>query len=134
MEIKEIKKIIKDFEKSSLMMLELEYEGFKLKLSKASPLQEKSEIPNYPLPKEGGTIVKSPLVGTFYLTGGLNETPFVKEGDVVEPGQVLCMVEAMKTMNEIQSPIHATVKCILVNNKQAVGYHQNLMELTPYDE
>ncbi len=134
MEIKEIQKIIKDFEKSSLMVLELEYEGFKLKLSKASPVLEVSTPPNSPLSKEEGTIVKSPLVGTFYLTGGPNETPFVKEGDVVEPGQVLCMVEAMKTMNEIQSPIHATIKRILVNNKQAVGYHQDLMELTPYGE
>lgn len=71
-----------------------------------------------------GSIVKSPLVGTFYQSASPESEPFVKEGDIVKKGQVLGIVEAMKLMNEIESEYDGTVKEILVKNEQMVEFGQ----------
>ncbi|MDD7389036.1 MAG: acetyl-CoA carboxylase biotin carboxyl carrier protein [Lachnospiraceae bacterium] len=73
-----------------------------------------------------GNIIKSPLVGTFYAAPAEDAAPFVKTGDVVEKGQVLAIIEAMKLMNEIESDYAGTVAEILVENGQAVEYGQPL--------
>lgn len=73
-----------------------------------------------------GNIVKSPLVGTFYAAPAEDAAPFVKAGDVVEKGQVLAIIEAMKLMNEIESDYAGTVAEVLVENGQAVEYGQPL--------
>ena len=70
--------------------------------------------------------MKSPLVGTFYAAPAEDAAPFVKAGDVVEKGQVLAIIEAMKLMNEIESDYAGTVAEVLVENGQAVEYGQPL--------
>lgn len=132
MEFKEIQKIIKSFESSTLQTLELEQDGFKLKLSKATPLTNITQSIDPIEPTNDNIIITSPLVGTFYSAGGVNEVPFVQVGDIVEEGQVLCLVEAMKIMNEIIAPEKGEIKQIYVANKEAVGFHTPLMELVPY--
>jgi acetyl-CoA carboxylase biotin carboxyl carrier protein len=71
-------------------------------------------------------LVKSPIVGTFYESPSPGSLPFVKPGDNVTQGQVLCIVEAMKLMNEIDSDVAGEVVKILVNNGQPVEYGQPL--------
>ncbi|PKO84738.1 MAG: acetyl-CoA carboxylase biotin carboxyl carrier protein [Betaproteobacteria bacterium HGW-Betaproteobacteria-11] len=73
-----------------------------------------------------GHTVKSPMVGTFYRAGGPDAPPFVEIGQMVTAGQTLCIVEAMKLMNEIESDATGTIKAILVENGQAVEFGQPL--------
>jgi acetyl-CoA carboxylase biotin carboxyl carrier protein len=75
--------------------------------------------------------VKSPIVGTFYRASAPNEKPFVSVGDQVEKGSVLCIVEAMKLMNEIDSEVAGEVVAVHVENGQAVEYGQRLFSVRP---
>jgi acetyl-CoA carboxylase biotin carboxyl carrier protein len=75
--------------------------------------------------------VKSPIVGTFYEAPGPGALPFVKPGDQVSAGQVLCIIEAMKLMNEIESDTSGEVVKVLVNNGQPVEYGQPLFSIRP---
>ena len=72
-------------------------------------------------------IIKSPMVGTFYKAPSPESPAFVKVGDLVEPGKTVCIIEAMKIMNEIKSEIKGTVKEIVVENAQAVEFGQPLI-------
>lgn len=76
-------------------------------------------------------IVKSPIVGTFYEAPSSGAEPFVKLGDHVEPGQVLCIIEAMKLMNEIESDVGGEVMRIFVENGQPVEYGEPLFAIRP---
>ena len=71
-------------------------------------------------------VIKSPLVGTFYRSPSPGAPPFVEEGDIVSPGQVLCIIEALKVMNEIESDVRGRVEKILVENGETVEYGQPL--------
>ncbi len=75
--------------------------------------------------------VRSPLVGTFYRTPSPGAPPYVEEGDEVEEGQTLCIVEVMKLFNEIPSPVSGKIKRILVEHAEGVEYDQVLMEIEP---
>jgi acetyl-CoA carboxylase biotin carboxyl carrier protein len=75
--------------------------------------------------------VESPMVGTFYRAPQPGAPPFVEEGDAVEPGQTLCILEAMKLMNEVKAEIEAVVRAIHPANAEAVEYGQLLFELEP---
>ena len=75
--------------------------------------------------------VKSPMVGTFYRSAGPDKESFVKIGDVVKPGQVLCIIEAMKLFNEIESEVSGKVVKILVDNAKPVEYDQPLFLVEP---
>ncbi len=80
-----------------------------------------------PAPEEPkGHEVKSPMVGTFYRAPGPGAKPFVEVGQAVKPGDTLCIIEAMKLLNEIEAEVSGTVKEILVENGQAVEYGQVL--------
>jgi acetyl-CoA carboxylase biotin carboxyl carrier protein len=81
-------------------------------------------IPAIDEPK--GHLVKSPMVGTFYRASGPGAKPFVELGQAVKPGDTLCIIEAMKLLNEIEAEVAGTVKEILVENGQAVEYGQAL--------
>lgn len=81
--------------------------------------------------EEGLHTVKSPIVGTFYEAPGPGALPFVKPGDQVAAGQVLCIIEAMKLMNEIESDMSGEVVKVLVSNGQPVEYGQPLFAIRP---
>ena len=74
-----------------------------------------------------GTIVPSPMVGTFYRASGPGEAPFVEEGKTVSKGETLCIIEAMKILNQIESEVSGTVRAILVQDGQPVEYGEPLM-------
>jgi acetyl-CoA carboxylase biotin carboxyl carrier protein len=81
--------------------------------------EEKSELPE-------GQVVKSPMVGTFYRSASPGSDPFVEIGSSIKSGETLCIVEAMKLLNEIESDCSGTVKAILVENGQPVEYGEPL--------
>ena len=81
--------------------------------------------------EEGVHMVHSPIVGTFYEAPSPGAPPFVKPGDMVEVGQVLCIVEAMKLMNEIESDVAGEIVKRLVENGQPIEYGQELFAIRP---
>jgi acetyl-CoA carboxylase biotin carboxyl carrier protein len=87
--------------------------------------------PAPPAPEEGLHMVKSPIVGTFYEAPSPGAPPFVKAGDMVEVGQVLCIVEAMKLLNEIESDVAGEVVKKLAVNGQPIEYGQELFVIRP---
>jgi acetyl-CoA carboxylase biotin carboxyl carrier protein len=84
-----------------------------------------------PAVEAGLQAVRSPIVGTFYGSPSPGSPPFVKPGDSVEVGQVLCIVEAMKLMNEIESDVAGEVVAALVSNGQPIEYGQELFTIRP---
>ena len=78
-------------------------------------------------PASEGHVVKAPMVGTFYRAAAPGSASFVEVGDAVQPGDPLCIIEAMKLMNEIEADQAGIVKAILVENGQAVEYGQPLV-------
>jgi acetyl-CoA carboxylase biotin carboxyl carrier protein len=78
------------------------------------------------LPAPEGHVVKSPMVGTFYRSASPGAEPFVEIGDTVQQGDTLCIVEAMKLMNEIEADAGGTIKAILAENGQPVEFGQSL--------
>ncbi len=142
MDLEKLRKIISIFEASSLSELEIEEEGVRFRLVKrtSQPLINEREIPQMEqieVPKESFKeekkedenklfYVRSPLVGTFYRAPSPDRPPFVEEGQFVRVGQTLCIIEAMKVMNEITSEVNGTIKKILVENGHPVEYDQEL--------
>lgn len=155
MDLKYLQKVIKMLDSSELAEIEIEEEGTKLRLSKprpkvisgmtqiaatpqAAPVQlavpaavpeaaktdagKKEEVHN-----ENIYEVRSPMVGTFYRTPSPDADPYVKPGDSVKSGDVICIIEAMKLMNEIESEVSGKVVKVLVENGTAVEYDQPLM-------
>ena len=136
MDTGKIKEIISIFEQSPLSTLELEADDLKIKLSKdgaGSPLSvERVEQPQ-PKPVEHaaeiaeGDAVRSPLVGTFYAAASENAKPFVEIGQTVKQGDILCIIEAMKVMNEIHAPRSGVIREILVQDGAMVQFDEELM-------
>ena len=148
MEYQEIKKLMDDMGNSKLTELEIELpDGIKISMKKEdakklsapvpavipqaqppmniiqaqAPLEVKNEIT-----KPEGNIVKSPMVGTFYSKSSPTADPFVKIGSKVKKGDTLCIIEAMKLMNEIESEFDGEIVDILVNDDEMVEYGQSL--------
>jgi len=99
------------------------------------PLQTVQVAPARPAPvveEENTLAVKSPIVGTFYSAASPGAAPFVGVGDVVKPGQVLCIVESMKLMNEIESEVAGTIIARLVENGAPVEYGATLFTVRPH--
>ena len=82
-------------------------------------------------PKEELHVIKSPIVGTFYAAPSPEAPPFVKVGDNIQAGQVVCIIEAMKLMNEIEADMGGEVVGVLAENGQPVEYGQSLFALRP---
>ncbi len=146
----EINKFIKLLDEKNLAEFELEVEGFKIKLARrapaapayaapSSPAPAPSLAPNHPasFPAEPAEIpgafvhIVSPMVGTFYRAPAPNSPPFVEVGEPVKKGQTLCIVEAMKLMNEIESEADGIIKEILVENGKPVEFGQRLFTIIP---
>jgi acetyl-CoA carboxylase biotin carboxyl carrier protein len=87
--------------------------------------------PPAPAPEENLHMVKSPIVGTFYEAPSPGAPPFVKVGDTVEVGQVLCIVEAMKLLNEIESDVAGEIVKKIASNGQPIEYGQELFTIRP---
>lgn len=85
-----------------------------------------------PVEADNTLAVKSPIVGTFYASAAPGAAPFVSVGDVVKPGQVLCIVESMKLMNEIESEVSGTIVARLVENGAPVEYGASLFTVRPH--
>lgn len=96
-----------------------------------APKEEAPKPEAAPASSGNGVEVKSPMVGTFYAAPKPGADPFVKVGDTVEVGQVLCIVEVMKLMNNIEAKTAGTVTEILVDNEDAVEHGQTLMVIEP---
>lgn len=151
MDIKEIKEIVKLIDSSSITEFELEKESFKISIKKGQP-----EIRNvdyqYTVPIVQGNLggksieceknsndikkeekdiylVKSPIVGTFYSSPGPDKEAFVKAGDKVKKGDVLCIIEAMKLMNEVTSDVDGEIAEVLAEDKSIVEYGQPLFKV-----
>jgi len=97
----------------------------------AVPAVPAPAAPAAPVPEEGLQTVKSPIVGTFYEAPSPGAPPFVKAGDSVEVGQVLCIVEAMKLLNEIESDVAGEIVKKLAVNGQPIEYGQELFVIRP---
>jgi acetyl-CoA carboxylase biotin carboxyl carrier protein len=89
-----------------------------------------AEKPSLP-PSDGTVLVKSPIVGTFYECAAPGTPPFVRVGESVQPGKVLCIIESMKLMNEIEAEIAGVIEAKLVPNGQPVEYGEALFVIRP---
>jgi acetyl-CoA carboxylase biotin carboxyl carrier protein len=100
-------------------------------VSAAAPVQESTEKKN-DTPLAGNFItIKAPMIGTFYRSSAPDKDPFVKVGDKIKKGDVLCVIEAMKLFNEIQSETSGKIVKVMVDNAQAVEYDQPLFLVEP---
>ena len=103
----------------------------------ATPLQSAAPVPlekTEAAPKAeiiAGTSFRSPMIGTFYRSAGQDKDPFVKVGDKVEKGTVLCIIEAMKLFNEIESEMSGTIVKIIADDASPVEYDQPLFIIAP---
>lgn len=147
----EIKELIDLVAEKQFNEFELERGAFRLRLSRgvrfaevaataiapvavagaasAAPESAPAVVPSpsaSPAPEESLYMVTSPIVGTFYRAASPTAEPFVKVGDPVDAGKTLCIIEAMKLMNEIQSDVSGTIAKIFVENGQPVEYGQPL--------
>jgi acetyl-CoA carboxylase biotin carboxyl carrier protein len=109
-----------------------QYAGPPILASSPAPAKTSTATESPPAePSEDLYLIKSPMVGTFYNAPSPNAPPFVKPGDVVQIGQVLCIIEAMKLMNEIESEVAGEIVRIYVENGQPVEYGQSLFAIKP---
>jgi acetyl-CoA carboxylase biotin carboxyl carrier protein len=147
----EITKLVSFLEEKHLTHFELEVEGFKIKISRAlpqvpAPAKVSSPAPaSQPEPARPATqaspaaaeaadefhYITSPMVGTFYRAPDPASPPFVEIGEEVKKGQTLCIIEAMKLMNEIESDVDGVVAEIYVENGKPVEFGQRLFSIRP---
>lgn len=127
MDLEELRRLCALMREEGLEELTVEEGGRRVTLRRAV----QAVAPQAPPPPTTGILVRSPVVGTFWLRPAPGEPPFVKVGDVVQPGQVLCIVEAMKVMNEIRAETAGVVEEILAEEGAAVEYGQPLFRLRP---
>lgn len=150
MTLDEIKQLIELFQASGIGEMELERADSRLRLKRsvtgevvvaATPAPSSAPAPAAapaapgasPSPSETAdqVLVKSPIVGTFYEAPSPDKPPFVKVGDTVSQGQVLCIIESMKLMNEIEAEVAGTIVSRLVENGKPVEYGQPLFAVRP---
>jgi len=134
MDIAEIRKLVRVMRDHGIVELELQDRRGKIRLVRDVGARDGARIVVPAPPVAAATrdhVVTSPMVGTFYRGAGPDAVPFVAEGDLVEPGQVLCVIEAMKMVNEIAAETRATVRSILVANGAPVEYGAPLFVLDP---
>jgi len=152
LDLKQLEKILQILDEKQIMEFELEEEGMKLRIRKSPsnhspslnpalpgappgvpPLQDggSSNPPSKTKEEEGLFIVKSPIVGTFYRAAEPSAAPFVNVGDHVRTGQVLCIIEAMKLMNEIEAEVSGEVLKIHHESGQPVQYAEPLFSIRP---
>ncbi|MDQ6978368.1 MAG: acetyl-CoA carboxylase biotin carboxyl carrier protein [Ghiorsea sp.] len=100
-------------------------------LAPATTVAAPAPVAETPAAENDEHIFKSPMVGTFYAASSPDDDPFVSEGTVVKKGDVLCIVEAMKLMNEIEAEYDGVVEKVLAKNAQPLEYGQPIFVITP---
>lgn len=145
MRIKYIERLIKILENSMVSEIEVtDLFGRKVRISKSannanpptqsteqSSVQKNTVIAEKPAEITNLVAIKSPIVGTFYRAPAPDAPAYAEVGDVVKPGQVVCIIEAMKLMNEIESDVAGKIVKILVKNEEPVEYNQELFLVEP---
>jgi len=144
MNLKEIKEIVNLMNQNDLAEIEVEREGVKLKIRRSGgqiveqvvhPVAAAAPAPAAEPPAaasgKAAKNITSPMVGTFYRSPSPEAPPFVESGQIVEVGQVVCIVEAMKLMNEIKSEVKGKVVEIPVENAEPVEFGQALFVIEP---
>lgn len=153
MDLKDIKQIIKVLEGTDVTEIEVEQEGVKVRVKRGGSYPVIQSVPLSVLPREIDTqiapvaakaekpaeqkegpklkTISSPMVGTFYITPAPDAPPFVSVGSNVTKGQTLCIIEAMKLMNEIEAECSGRIASILVENAQPVEYGEPLFMIEP---
>ena len=159
MDLKELKELLQILEDKEIAEFELEEEGMKLRVRKATAAREVALVPqsagvpgsaappppaavaagavapagarSAPDAEDGLFIVKRPIVGTFYRTPDPNSAPYVSVGDRVSVGQVLCIIEAMKLMNEIEAEVAGEIVKVHHESGQPVQYGEPLFSIRP---
>ena len=158
MDLREVKRQIKELidlmQGTQVSELEVERGGVRIKIRKDQmmpegghlvpqaqiPLHQDAQMKSPPL--EGGpkseqddyAYIRSPIVGTFYRAPSPEAEPYVEIGEVVKKGQILCVVEAMKLMNEIESEVDGKIMEIMVENARPVEYGESLFKIEPLKE
>jgi acetyl-CoA carboxylase biotin carboxyl carrier protein len=131
----EIKELLQIFKESDVAEMEVQRGENRLRLRRAVAAQEyvlPAPAPaRGPAPESNHILVKSPIVGTYYDAPAPGAAAFIKVGDSVEPGQVLCIIESMKLMNEIEAEVAGVVAAKLVENGRPVEYGEALFSIRP---
>jgi acetyl-CoA carboxylase biotin carboxyl carrier protein len=145
-DIKEIRTLIDLMKKNGLAVFKMEREGFKITLKTAgagpthivtsapaaptaSPAAPAPATPAAPVAVEGGIEIKSPMVGTFYSAASPESPAFVSVGQEITPDTVVCIIEAMKVMNEIKAEVSGIVTEVCAENGKPVQFGQTLIRL-----
>jgi len=150
MNVKEIKELLELMAEHNVGEIEIEKDNAKIKLRKlpngqvvlnnapqmmAAPMQPVMQAPSQPMAaaqpvvEEGVVLVRSPMVGTFYASPAPDQPAYVSVGKVIKEGDVICIVEAMKLMNELKAELGGTVIEILVQNGQTIEYDQPILKI-----
>lgn len=145
MDLKEIKELIALMKKNELSVFKMEKEGFKITLKKGSDFQPviaatpappaavhappHIPAPTAETPAAAQKEIISPMVGTFYIAASPESAPYVEVGAEVTPETVVCLIEAMKVMNEIKAEVSGIVTEVLVENGKPVQFGQPLFKL-----
>ncbi|MCB1754503.1 MAG: acetyl-CoA carboxylase biotin carboxyl carrier protein [Gammaproteobacteria bacterium] len=151
MDIRKVKKLIELLEESAVSEIEIKEGDDSVRISRGTPAQMTPQmVPQMmpmvapapmaaPMPAASaapakeepdsptGTVIESPMVGTFYRSSSPGAKPFVEVGQTVKEGDTLCIIEAMKILNQIESDVSGTVRAILVENGQPVEYGEPLI-------
>ena len=148
MDIRKVKKLIEMLENSNLEEIEIQEGEESVRLVKSTNRTQAIAPQSIVLPqetvtqeavdlsvtdeeiKEDTNSINSPMVGTFYASASPGAKPFISVGDIIAEGDVVCIVEAMKMMNEIKSDFSGTVLSVNVENSEPVEYGQSLFEIS----
>ena len=148
MDLRKIKKLIELLEESALTEMEISEGKNTIRLSRAAPVTAPVTPSTAPViasaspatvtpqdapPTSAGTVIKSPLVGTFYNAPSPDESPFVTVGATVGEGDILCLIEAMKTFNQLEAEIAGVVTVVHKENGDPVEYGEPLFVIEAAD-
>ena len=151
MKSKEIQDIINFIKKTDLDDVSIETENYKIRVKKNKTTyytkdivkseeikppkkiksNEKLEEVEENETNSKNIIIKSPMIGTFYRSPNPESGPFISEGDIIKPGQTICIVEAMKLFNEIESEVSGKIVKVIANDSSPIEFNQPLFEVDP---
>ena len=144
MDLQQIEKLVQIIENSSMLEFSIQEGDTKIKMSRrgtmgvpgeaAVTIAQTASAAQAEEESEDETYITSPIVGTFYSAPSPEAKAFVKVGDRVKAGQTVCILEAMKLMNEIESDFDCEIEAVLVSNEQKIEYGQPLFKVKKLDD